>query len=226
MHPTLQCRRVRGHARRLLRAARGRSPRPGERPRRRAARTPPSTPSGTASDRSESSPSEQPIGAERGEHRDRQRHQKERHARGAHLLHHRHQLVPQPVERRVPAERDEQKQHRDRAERAGRVRRRAPVATPSGGEHHHDGAEILGVQLEEVAAPVVLQHAVELREDGGDDLLGRHRERRGVVPPRAGSAGAARRVRDVGRNGKTWIAAMPRPSRTAPSASPSSTRPA
>ena len=62
----------------------------------------------------------------------------------------------------------------------------AAIADAEHGEHHDDGAEVLGVELEEVAAPVVLQHAVELRQHGGDDLLGRHREQRGVVPPLLG----------------------------------------
>ena len=76
-------------------------------------------------------------------------------------------------------------------------RRRLRSPTPEGGKHHDDRPEILGVQLEEVAAPIPVEHPVELRQHRRHQLLGRHREEDGVVPASARSAGAARRVRDV-----------------------------
>ena len=118
---------------------------------------PPSTASGDDQGAPRDLPAEQPIHAESGERGDRQRDQEERHAGGADLLHHRHHFVPQIVERRVAAERHQQEQERDGAERLHQPPP-APVADPERREHHDDRAEILGVQLEEVAAPVAVEH--------------------------------------------------------------------
>ncbi len=79
--------------------------------------------------------------------------------------------------------------------RISRVRERSPQPERRQRDDHR--AEVLGVQLEEVAAPVVLEHAVELGQDRGEQLLGRHRVADGVLPAAARPALAARRERDV-----------------------------
>ena len=96
----------------------------------------------------------------------------------------------------MPAERDEQKEQRDPAQGADQVPA-LPAPDAERCEHDHDDAEILGVELEEIASPVVLQHAVELGEKCGDDLLRRHGEAGGVGPAAAGAAGRARGIRQV-----------------------------
>ena len=102
------------------------------------------------------------------------------------------------VERRVAAERHQQEQHRDGAERPGRSRRRRRSPSPRAASTHDDGAEILGVQLEEVAAPVAVEHPVELRAAPSSSApRAASRTRTAYVPASARSAGAAGRVRDV-----------------------------
>ena len=102
-------------------------------------------------------PPDEAVGAEAGEHRHRKRHEEERHAGRANLVHHRHGFVPEPVERRVAAERTNRKRIA-MPPSAFTSRPARAVGHAEDGEDHGNGAEVLGVQLEEVAAPVVLEH--------------------------------------------------------------------
>ena len=70
--------------------------------------------------------------------------------------------------------------------------RRVRSPRPSTASTNDEGPEILGVQLEEVPAPVALEHAVELGQDRGEELFGGQRVADRVLPPSAAAAFGAR----------------------------------
>ena len=112
---------------------------------------------------------QQSIQPDARQHTHQERRQVEHHAHRADLLHQRQQLVERTVERRVAAKRQHEEEQGADAERDHEATA-GPVAECKRGERERQEAHVFGVELDRVAPPILIEHAIELGQQQREDL--------------------------------------------------------